>query len=239
LTNVKCSTELNDFSVLNRLDYRTSEMIKYFLDANKCNGDLNSKLISLDKKTTINYKAVVGFNSSSLNFDFEYGSLAGNTDMGKNSNVSIGFEAEIVLPFNNNSWCVYTQPTFNSYEVKILKYDPTFTYPYTNVSATYKYIQVPLGGRKYFYLTKNSKLYLDAALNLKFANSSSKLIADRIQDYDMSGSFMNYEFGIGYQYKKISLEYRFYTTTNINSNPNSPHLFNYNNTCITLKYKLF
>lgn len=240
LADVKCGKDNgDDINIINHLDYNQSDMIEYFMKTNNCQGDLDSKQVSLNKKTLVNYNIVASLNNSSLNIDFYDGNLQGKIDMGKNTNISFGFEVEIVLPYNNNSWSVYTQPTYNTFEGSTLRYNPSLIYPYTNVSTVFNYIQIPLGGRKYFYLNKSSKLYLDIAFNLKFSNSSSKITIDRSNDYEINGSFYNYEFGIGYQYKKINFEFRYYTTTNINPNYLSTDLYNYNNSSITLKYRLF
>ncbi len=235
--NVKCPTD--NSSVLNNLEYNTSDLIKYFLKVNNCQGDTTTKAVSIDKKTKINFKAVISLNNSSLNLNSKYGLLSGKYELNKVSNFGFGFEIEFLLPFNNYSWSSFIQPAYNNYnaEKDIIVHNDIFVYNYSTKS-TFKYIQIPIGIRKYLFLNSNSKLFFDLIYNQIFPNYSSKVEVNGLEFLDFSNIRQNFAFDIGIQYKKFNLDFRYYTKLELDTS-DSGNSYKFSNTSINFKYLLF
>jgi hypothetical protein len=155
--------------------------------------------------------------------------------------VSVGLEAEIVLPFNNNKWSLYTDPNYQDY-----KKDVTYTNgENTNKwKADYKFIELPIGARHYMFLNSKSKLFLDFSYVVSFE------LGDGYIDHtvafphtvshvaaDISNS-NNLAFGAGYSYGRYSAVLKYTTGHNIARN-NSLWATKYSSVGIILGYRVF
>ena len=235
-TSVKC--ESKDLKI-ESLSYTEGNLMDYFKDVNLCQGDTETKEISKRGKGEIKFKAVVNLSSNNVNLAFENGNLAGNYDMGKKTTVGYGFEVEVILPFNNKNWSIFAEPTYNSYSNTIEIYKPLYTFPNYETTIKYNYIQIPIGLRRNISFENNSKLYFNAALNVQIANKSSLDILNRgntTNTYNLNGTRYNFLIGVGYQYKKIVLELRQYTNTNLNPFRNSDK-YSFKSLSLQIKYQ--
>lgn len=221
------------------LEYRKDILSDFFIKANACNGITNNKLVSKNKSVKVNFKPVVGMNYGFINLYNKYGNINGDYDLSKESSFSFGGEIEFVLPFNNDNWSFYVQPTINSYEGKTTLYFSQYSNPYYEVSAKYNYINLPIAGRRYFHLTPQSKLFLNLGLNLTFANNKSQLEVEREPSTFFGGNRFNMIFGMGFQYNKISIEFVKYSNLDLEPKANSDTSTKFNNMAVNLKYKLF
>jgi hypothetical protein len=236
-SNVKCDTK--DLKI-ETLTYNDGDLMDYFKSVNECQGDTNTKEISKRGKGEIYFKAVVNMSSSDINLNFETGNVAGNYDMGRKINFGFGFEIEVVLPFNNKNWSVFTEPTYNSYSSTIEIYKPTYTFPNYETSIKYNYIQVPIGLRRNIYFKNTSKMYLNTGLNIQIANNSNLNILNRgntTNNFNLNGTRYNFLIGVGYQYKKVVFELRQYTNSNLNPFRNSDN-YSFKNVSLQLKYQI-
>lgn len=128
-----------------------------------------------------------------------------------------GVELEWILPFNKNKWGVIFEPSFMSY-----KSDASYNSYTSNVK--YSTLDFALGLRHYFFLNNDSKLFANAqvVLNKTFTENSE---VDFVYSYGASYSTTNklnvstkgasFAIGIGYNYKKLSVEARYNTNRNI------------------------
>src|SRR5690606_27529725 len=74
----------------------------------------------------------------------------------------IGLEAEFILPFNKNKWAIAIEPTYQNYKSeKII------------ANIDYSSIEIPVSLRHYFFINKNSKIFLNASFVLDFSSNSS------------------------------------------------------------------
>ena len=153
--------------------------------------------------------------------------------------LSFGAEVEFIMPFNNNNWSFYIQPTYNSYKGNITLYYPQDLYPYYDLSATLNYINTPIAGRRYIHFSPQSKLFLNLGVNLTFFSSDSMLKAQRQNTTYYGGNRFNFLFGIGYQYRKLSIEIVQYSDLNISPQYSNDYSDNLKNMSLNLKYKLF
>ena len=111
--------------------YTKKDLVKYFLEFNKCKGvvvDSNNNS-SINKKIKFNYSVLIGF--SSLNFETsttnDYVSVNLLHKFDQMYSYPFGGEVEMNLPINNNKWALYFQPTyqgFNANETVAGQYGP-------------------------------------------------------------------------------------------------------------------
>ena len=242
-TNVTCKSISQ--KTIENLEYDKSDLSNYFIKVNACMGDTVSKRKSIDNVTKVNFKPVISFNNGSFILDYKYGTFAGKNDFGNKNTFGVGLEVEFVLPYNHFSWSVILEPSYiNPYKSEINIHKFNHTYPDYRVRAIINYFQLPIIGRKYIYLNKNNKLFLNIGFNFNILLNSSKIITERndgteLDKVNLKGTIPNLVFGVGYQYKKLNIEYRYYTTTNLNPAARDSDSYNYKKNTISLKYLLF
>ncbi len=236
--NAQCETENSKIESLN---YRDGELMDYFKKINACQGDNSYKEISKREKGEIKFKAVVNLSSNNLNLNFQNGNIAGNYDMEHKMTFGFGFEIEAILAFNNKNWAVFAEPTYNnSYTSSIDIYKPMYVYPNYLVSAKYSYIQIPIGLKRNISFKNNSKLYVSSGLNIQISNKSSLDVLNRgiiTNTFNLKGTRYNFLIGVGYQFKKMVIELRQYTNTNLNPLVNSDK-YSFKNLSLQLKYQI-
>ena len=202
----------------NRLRYTRSSLAKYFISYNECK-DVNYKKNSLatnknlfkQPKAQFNIKAKISGNFSSLATKNKLSSR--EIDFGSKLTPSFGLEAEYILPFNNNKWSMFIEPTFQSFSAsKEYVYNSGVGIPNQSTTAhlTYKSFQIPLGIRHYMFLNDNSKLFINLAFAFSFdLDSTLDYEYQALEDLKASG-LNNLIFGIGYSYNnKYSIEFSY------------------------------
>ncbi len=250
---VKCE---NSNSKIDRLECKNDALIDYFNLVNLCLGDTSSKEISKRSKTEFNYKIIGGVNYSHVNLKsgntIQGVPFDGNNNTEKKMLFGVGIEIEAVLPFNNKNWSIFLQPTYyTNYSgsgtmTSTYYINPNYTTGYTNDNYTttvkYQYFQVPIGLKRNVYINKTAKLYLDASFNVNISKNSTMSIV-RSDNYSIfqssiSGTNSNLAFGVGYEFKDITIEIRQFTNSNLNPNANS-NSFAFQSTGLVLKYKIY
>ncbi len=233
--NVSCSKETSEIEIL---QYKKNSLTNYFLKTNLCLGDTSSKKVSIINKTKYEIKPLISFNTSSVNLTFDKNSKTFKYDLKTKKNLNIGFEAEVIFPFDNYQWSAFIQPSYNTYEDEIIIqnfFDPT---DLKLLRFEYNFIQIPVGLRRSFLINKKSKIYCDAAANIQFSTLSNIFI-QRSYEYNLNENNnlrLNYNLGIGYCFSKLSFEYRFFTKQEL-SLLNSQS-YKYLNSSIVLKYNI-
>ncbi len=233
------------------LKYKLNDLIEYFTLANSFQGDTNSKEIQKRRTTDLNFKIVLNSNLSHFDFKFD-GSIPfdGNNITDKKITYGLGFEAEIILPFNNNNWSVFIEPSYNTYSGEGIfpttyYINPNYTTGLVNeiytAKITYKYIQIPLGIKRNFILNKQSKINIQSALNMELYNNSKvSLLRSNNSTYletDLNGGKFNLLIGLGYSYKKFEIDIKQFSNININPYLNKSN-YSYINLSLGLKYKI-
>ncbi|GAA4957002.1 tRNA modification GTPase [Algibacter aquimarinus] len=140
---------------LAKINYRQSELIKFFSKYNEC---INSEFVNYQKKQKrdlFNLTIRPGLRSSSLsignrnsrrNFDFDKGITS----------LRLGLEAELILGFNNSKWSLLIEPTYKNF-----KTEQTFNSIFTSdeeffVAANQKALDLNFGVR--YYISSNKKI---------------------------------------------------------------------------------
>lgn len=202
-----------DRSRLRNVDYKRSDLINIFESYNLSHNE-DVVVYRTNRKLEYNLyvRAGIGFNGLSAT------SPSGNRDLdfGDESNLRFGFEFEVILPFNNNKWSLFVSPTYQSYSsegTRIIAEGLPSEREFVT-TADYSSIEMPIGLRHYLFLNNKSKIYLNAAAVIDFALDGTIDPGGSEQPLEVS-SFLNFAFGIGYQYDNFGVEVLTFANRNI------------------------
>ncbi|MDX6180584.1 PorT family protein [Flavobacterium sp. Fl-77] len=233
------SNENTNLGEIKKLNYKTDQLVKYFLKYNNVDAKTIEKTLT-SKKSIYLLKVTAGASSSSLTVNGAGGSYGfKDAEYDNKIGLKIGLEGEYILPFNKNKWSLFINLVYQKYEdtqeygvVTGINNGVVFQYP---SEVKYSGLQLPIGLRHYFFLNNNSKIFINAgyALNIngKFSLKSKPINID-----GKSGG--NILYGIGYDFKsKINAEIR------VNANRNLLRYYNafytdYNTIDLMLSYTL-
>ena len=182
------------------LKYSKQKLVQYFKDYYDCIGDNyvvldkkeNKNSFKLNLRPGINLSALSIGNSNPHGFKLNYG--------GKITFI-FGVVAEFIMSFNKNKWAFIIEPTYRYYKSET---ENIYRYRiYNTTLANYKSIELPMGVRHYFFISENSKLFLNASFVLDF------VLESEINNFDVNTG-PNFAFGAGYKLKdKYSMEFRY------------------------------
>ncbi|NUY81150.1 hypothetical protein HUK80_09615 [Flavobacterium sp. MAH-1] len=199
-------------STFERLSYNERDLSELFI-----------KYAGHEQKTTdknakgtnggLNLKIVAGVNFSKLDFKYRYFTTT-EGEFEQKAVPVIGVEAEYMFAFNKNKWSVFLAPNFQSYEGK-------YETPDASATATYKFVEIPVGIRHHFYLTPKSRLFL----NLGYAFGS--LLSDSGIAYKTGSGTLNVEFrrtssvfvGAGFAMNRFGIELRYNSKRELINDP--------------------
>jgi hypothetical protein len=215
---------LNDLKCTNfktgkfkNLGYNLKDLKSLFIEYSQCYKYSLNDLEPKQKRDFFNLTIRSRFNSSSLtvqNSDFDSRDII---DFGNKTGFGIGLEAELVLPINKNKWTILIEPTYQSFKSETINNNVSVIFG-GEIESKFDYssIEIPIGLRHYFFLYKNSNIFVNAYYifdlssksSFEFNTSASSNTSNVILDTDG-----NLAFGIGYQlYNKYSLEIRYQTS---------------------------
>lgn len=202
--NLKCP----DFKIskVENLDYQKNDLINFFVEYNECNGEKSIIYEKKQKKDLFNLSVRPGFNSSSLSIQNSVSSSR-DTDFDNEFGFRFGIEVEFIMPFNANKWSLIIEPTYQYFKSEKEIRNQT-------VIADYKSIEIPVGIRHCFFLSENSKIFINGSYILDLSSNS---IIDFSSEVDLEiNTGNNLAFGMGYKYNdKYSLELRYQTSREI------------------------
>jgi hypothetical protein len=205
-----------------QLKFSKENLANYFAAYNSCNGGTSTIGVDVNKKTDFHLKIKAGADFSKLTIngyrDYDYP---------KETNYRLGFEGEIILPYNRNKWSVMFEPTFQTFKSTKIK----------NAPVTYNSIEIPFGARHYFFLNNDIKIFanlgcvLDIPLNFNIDRSGVEVVKFKI-------ARVNAFAGLGLSIKRLSIEGRYFSNrTGLNTNDS--YRFVYSKTSIVCGYRIF
>ncbi|CAA9200908.1 porin family protein [Flavobacterium collinsii] len=153
------------------LGYTHNQLLKFFIKYNKCSDTHFVEFETKEKKDLFNLTVRPRLNSSSLSinnpavdyYDFKFDSK---------TNLSVGIEAEFILPFNRNKWAIIGEPTYQYYSGEKSKQTSNLVGGEVNVKVDYSSIELPIGIRHYFFLKNDFKIFANASFVFDFALNS-------------------------------------------------------------------
>jgi hypothetical protein len=227
LDNLKC----NNFMIkdVSKLNYYKDDLVDFFVEFSKCNEASFIDYTKRKKRNLLNFSLRPRIETSSL--EFTSNSVTGDFDLGRGLIFGVGLEIEYIFPFNKTEWSVILEPTYKVYQTNTSI--PGFEREF-NKKINYKFLEFPLGFRRYFFLNKNSSIFINTLLVLKIELNS-------ISEFNSTyfGSVMNFGFGFGYKFKnKYSIEVRGFNNREFGGNGLSV-LSKYKSFSLIFGYTLF
>ncbi|HNX65836.1 MAG TPA: hypothetical protein PKH02_03085 [Bacteroidales bacterium] len=183
------------------LEYDRKPLEKYFIAYNRGNNTPVNEFTAGETKGDFNLRITSGIVHSTLIVNSQYYHTHDWLD--PVTSYRVGLEAEYILPFNKNRMSVVFEPTFQH----LVTSDG-------NVAVDYPFIEYPLGLRYYKFYGKNTKAFIDAF----YSTGLSTNFKSRIEYYDRHVDIFtgrSLAVGAGIDYKRISLEARYYTNRDL------------------------
>ncbi len=214
------------------LEYKEKSLVKYFITYNLCDPNSLSPeikninyVVNNKGKSKFNLYARLGLNYSKLQLyvSRNFQNISQDISFDSKPIYAPGFELEYVMPFNNNKWSLFIDPSYQSYKSEITDTFPSHPSFNRTTSVDYKSIELPIGVRHYLFLNnqKKHKLFFDLGINVDVPFSS--LVTEKFNfsnDVNISDvSFTlkpNLFLGFGYTMnEKYKVEFRYNTPRNL------------------------
>jgi hypothetical protein len=216
------------------MPYTAEALGKYFTAYDSSFGNTVTQIKPIERKSYLNLKLTPGvnFSSGSMSIPVGVGKPLKPVTFKSNQTFRLGLDAEWVFAYNKYKWALVFEPTYQSFKSGPDPKDGTIDY---------SSIEFPLGVRYYYHLNDQTRLYLNGfyipGFGMNF-NSTVKYIPDtNVQkSFDVKSSG-NIAVGGGVDYKKFSMEARYYTNRTLSDEPYLDPV--YNRFSIILGYRLF
>jgi hypothetical protein len=265
----KCSKfSIADYS---NLTYNSTNLSKFFSNYNKCVGEDYLNIYKQRTKAKFNFKLKGGVNLNSqltsdtnylISYNISQGAEVVNEPIGNienyntTSNLQLGVELELRLPFHKNNWSIFVSPNYQN--VSEINGNKSYFEPNEpdlfgiNITSnlSYSFIQMPIGFRRYFDVNDKFKIYTHIAYTENIALSyeesiETDVINGSVVSFDVKEQTQNLGsknnqgiyFGVGLNYlNKYAVEINYYTVSiNLKSQNNA----GMNGLAVNVSYTLF
>ncbi|MEL6561679.1 MAG: hypothetical protein AAFQ94_26055, partial [Bacteroidota bacterium] len=224
---------------INQIKYIRKDLIKQFIEHNKCSSgnyfSLYDPTIRKKKENSIHLNLRAGSTVASF-FIENLNSRRFDGDFGTEFIPRIGLEVEIDIPNSKKKWAFVFETYYTSFRKDIILQNAIQT-QIDEASIDFSTIELSTGIRYYFFLSENSKLYVNGGISLGMSGNSF-ITMERIRDFDLV-SGQRFNGAVGFNFKnKYFLEYRQNTSHSIieaSVGWNSQ----YKSRSVTLGYRLF
>jgi len=211
------------------LKYDGKVLENFFLDYNKCMGD-STQQTAISSKSSLHFKITPGIDFASMEAQSSNRDVIAKFE--PKVRLRVGIDLELVLPFNRNKWAVVSEPTFQSYK-STAKTKATRT-------VDYQSFELSLGLRHYFFLNQENRIFITGLAILDVPIKYEVVLP--AATYTAKPISTNAAIGAGYNFKKLSLEFRYYfkrTSLSTIPGPEPDLFFYYRKTSIILGYRIF
>lgn len=248
--NVRCAnTADKDFE---KLAYNRKSLVKHFMAYNSCFGSVAEKNIDYTAKDKDREQFVMRITPAVFQTKLEVDDPGTFYNMDTSFDATIfkfGLDLEYIFPFGKNRWSIFINPSYQSFNgdntVVRQENHSNGGYPIIyNEEVKFSTIEFPIGFRRYFFLAPDSKIFanigflIEATIGKKpsveYTNTQNLVNATHSLPLDSGNSLF---LGMGYNYKRFSGEFRFYTPRNITSVEGWEA--RYSNLGLILGYKIF
>ena len=212
LNDVSCG-DVNQNSI-KKVGYNKSSLINFFEHYNECKGSGSTVIGKKEGHGEFKLKVMAGLTAGSLDLERvkSVHTTGESVSMEMEMSPRVGIEAEYLLPFNKQKWSFFTAPAYlqvsGEEEIHYKYYMPEEV---TLVQVDYKAISVPVGLKYHFYLSDDSKIFIDAAYNLSIFFDGN--ITDSKNEFkgemEVASSAQTLEFGLGYEFKRFGVEVKY------------------------------
>ena len=198
-----------------KVSYTQKDLVDYFVRYHACkNADCKVFKSSQVKKGSLRFKA--GVNSNTMQFNIEeFSDALPNALFSKENTIGYGAELEYLLPFNLYKWGVFAEMNLYSYVTdRLLNADVTSN---EDCRVDYSTTEFPVGITHYMNINKDHRLFVRSAFVPHIIMKDSYIQFSKTYRSGFSTSSRAL-FGAGYNYKRLSFEFRYYTNQNITMN---------------------
>jgi hypothetical protein len=199
---------------VSKVSYTKKDLVKYFVNYHLCkNADYSVSKSATTNKTGFRFK--IGTNLNSMKMDAQDNGDASKITFSKENSVGVGAEVEVLMPFNNYKWGVFVESNYYSY--KTTYSDNVFNVSNDGYIVDYKTIELPIGVTYYMNLNSNNRLFLRGAFVPHLILDGSYIAFNAPAHYNFKSSSRMF-FGVGYNYQRLAMEFRYYSTQDITQN---------------------
>ncbi len=204
--NLICPETMNP---VKNLSYNKKKLIEYFKNYYLCNWT-DYKVYGKVNKGKFKLKGGFIFDRSSF---FINDGLLEYYDFPVNPGYTGGLEFEYSIPFNRYKWSLFAEVNYHYYKSTIS--EPALN---SETSINYQFIEIPIGISYYFILNKNHKIFIRPGISPNFNINGSYISFYNPENKEEPTPEMNAFIGGGYGFKRLSLEFRYYSSKNITQN---------------------
>jgi hypothetical protein len=184
-------------ATVKKLRYDKNSLTNYFQKFNQCSGDAETQQTRSRKKNTF-IKLTPGIGLATLTVEYLNERPRYNKEFSNTVSYHLGVEAEFMLPFNKNKWSLLIEPSYNTFTGS----DGNDVWGNDAKNNTF---EIALGVRHYFFLNKNSKIFLNGMLMCYVPLEESIQYLNLQAATNFGGAL-----GAGYGYRRASIEMRHY-----------------------------
>lgn len=198
------------------LQYTKKSLVDYFTAYYQCrNAEPLVLKSSQVKKGSLRFKLGVNQNIMQHSIE-EFSDALPNVVFSKERSSGYSAEVEYLLPFNLYKWGFFAEANYYSY-FSDKNTSASLPSEQTGTVVDYKTIEFPFGITHYMNLNRNNRLFVRAAFAPHLILKESYIA---FSDTYRSGfsTASRALFGAGYNYNRVSVEFRYYTPQNITMN---------------------
>ena len=187
------------------LAYYEQQLLKFFRKYNKCKGQISD--IEQKKQAIIHLAIRPGIVLNSYEVTNKVNDMY-SFDFGAKTQLRIGVEAELILPFNKNKWSLFLEPVYSSFKAEGGGTE------YTS-EVNYKVIDFQMGIRHYMFLSSKSSIFLNTGIVYAVNISDKEYSPIRYTitlPYEPTPQIV---LGVGIKKEKLSAEVRYLGTQNL------------------------
>jgi hypothetical protein len=201
---------------LKKVSYTKKALVEYFINYHQCmETDYKNYRSARVNKGSLRLKINVTSNNNQLTIK-EFSDALPNLVFSKENSIGFGAEAEYLLPFNNYKWSLFAESNLISYSSNTLINDHNRALLKSHI-INYKAIEFPLGINRYVNISEDHRLFLRTALIPQVILSDAYIAFKNDFHYDLTSSY-RFFIGGGYNFKRVGIEFRYYSPQNITQN---------------------
>jgi hypothetical protein len=208
----------SDAKKADRISYTKKDLVRYFENYYKCKNENYASFSSVQvRKGKLLLKPGVTFNS--IGFAIQNtNETAPTINFSKVTSFGFGLETEYVFPFNRYKWSLFVEANWLTYKSNNVTVGGEVNPPlYAGYAVELATIELPIGIKYNMNLDKNNRLFVKTAF-VPYSIMSESYISFTDSYNEKFTSSSHLLFGIGYNYRSLSMECRYYTPTNVTQN---------------------
>jgi hypothetical protein len=147
-----------------RTEYSQKSLIEIVDQYNACRGTPTERTVRQPREKSLSFAVRLGVERVSGSIYEERGFTKSRYDYGATTSALLGVEAQALLPFANQRWALFASAYYHRFD----NGNPEGT-----AGVDYRSVSIHGGFRRYIYLSKQTAVFLNAALGLQFPFTSS------------------------------------------------------------------